>query len=111
MAKSVIEDCCELIRHRNNWLTTRGDESFQVLDVILLLLILLLLDDLVFPHSLGVRVKVSSVVCQLLLCQPDDVRAHSVQKILQAGLSYETFPQQAMQNHIPDARGLCQLSA
>ncbi len=63
-----------------------------MLDVILLLLILFLLDDLVFPHSLGVRVKVSSVVRQLLLCQPDDVRAHSIQEILQAGVSCEPCP-------------------
>lgn len=63
-----------------------------MLDVILLLLILLLLDDLVFPHSLGVCVKISSVVRQLLFCQPDDVRAHSVQEILQARESGEQPP-------------------
>ena len=84
-------DGCQSIEHRNDWLTTRGNESFQVLDVILLLLVLLLLDDLVFPHSFGVCVKISSVVRQLLLCQPDDVRAHSVQEILQAGGLCEPF--------------------
>jgi len=83
-----------------------------MLDVILLLLILLLLDDLVFPHSLGVRVKVSSVVRQLLLCQPDDVRAHSIQEILQAGLLYETFPSASNAKTYTRCKRLqCQLSA
>ena len=63
--------------------TTRRDKSLQVLDVILLLLILLLLNYLVLLDCLGVRVKVTSVVCQLLLCQPNNVRAHSIQEVLQ----------------------------
>lgn len=62
--------------------TTRRDEGLQVLDIILLLLILLLLDHLILLHCLGVCVKVTGIVCQLLLCQPDNVGAHSVQEIL-----------------------------
>lgn len=64
-------------------LTTRGDESFQVLDVILLLLILLLLDDFILLDCLGEGVVVTSVVGQLLLGQPDHVCAHTIQEILQ----------------------------
>lgn len=82
-----------------------------MLNVILLLLILLLLDDLVFPHSLGVRVKVSSVVCQLLLCQPDDVRAHAVQEILQAGVLCEPLPSASQAKASTRCKRLCHLSA
>ena len=63
--------------------TTRGDESFQVLDVILLLLILLLLDDFILLDGFAEGVVVTGVVCQLLLGQPNDVRAHTIQEVLQ----------------------------
>ena len=62
--------------------TTRGDEGLQVLDVILLLLILLLLNDFILLDSLAEGVVVTGVVGQLLLGQPDDVCAHTVQEIL-----------------------------
>ena len=62
-----------------------GDELLQVLDVILLLGVLLRLDDLVLLHRLLEGVVVTRVVGQLLLGQPDDVRAHAVQEILRAG--------------------------
>ena len=64
--------------------TARGDELLQVLDVILLLLVLLALDDLILLHRLAEGVVVTRVVRQLLLRQPDDVRAHPVQEILRA---------------------------
>lgn len=63
--------------------TTRGDESFQVLNVILLLLILLLLDDFILFDGFAEGVVVTGVVRQLLLCQPNDVRAHTIQEVLQ----------------------------
>ena len=63
--------------------TTRGDESFQVLDVILLLLVLLLLNDFILLDSFAEGIIVTGVVCQLLLGQPNDVRAHTIQEVLQ----------------------------
>ena len=75
--------CLQTIEPADAAPTTRGDESLQVLDVILLLLILLLLDDLILLHCLAEGVVVTSVVSQLLLSQPDDVRAHPVQEVLQ----------------------------
>lgn len=63
--------------------TTRGDESFQVLDVILLLLILLLLNDFILLDCLAEGIVVTGVICQLLLGQPNDVCADTIQKILQ----------------------------
>lgn len=65
-------------------LTTGGNECFQVLDIILLLLILLLLDDLILTYSLDEGIVVTSVVCELLLGQPDDMRTYTIQKVLQA---------------------------
>ena len=75
--------CLQTIEPADAAPTTRGDESLQVLDVILLLLILLLLDDLILLHCLAEGVVVTSVVSQLLLSQPDDVRAHPIQEVLQ----------------------------
>lgn len=63
--------------------TTRGDESFQVLDVILLLLVLFLLNDFILLDSFAEGIIVTGVVCQLLLGQPNDVRAHTIQEVLQ----------------------------
>lgn len=63
--------------------TTRGDESFQVLDVILLLLIFLLLNDFVLLDCLAEGVVVTSIICQLLLGQPNDVCAYTIQEVLQ----------------------------
>ena len=54
-----------------------------MLDVVLLLLILLLLDDLILLDCLAEGVIVASVVCQLLLSQPDDMRTHPIQEVLQ----------------------------
>ena len=63
--------------------TTRGNKSFQVLDVILFLLILLLLDDFILLHGFAEGVVVAGIVRQLLLGQPDDMRAHTIQEVLQ----------------------------
>lgn len=62
--------------------TTRGDEGFQVLDVILLLLVLLVLDDFVLLDCLAEGVIVTGVVGQLLLGQPNDVCAYTIQEVL-----------------------------
>ena len=54
-----------------------------MLDVILLFLVLLLLDNLILLDSLAKGVIVASIVRQLLLGQPNDMCAHSIQEILQ----------------------------
>mmetsp|Transcript_2580 Transcript_2580/g.4312 ORF Transcript_2580/g.4312 Transcript_2580/m.4312 type:complete len:464 (+) Transcript_2580:1224-2615(+) len=59
-----------------------GDELLDVLDVVLLLLVLLLLNDLLLRHRLQEGVVVTGVVRQSLVSQPDDVRAHAIQKVL-----------------------------
>ena len=53
-----------------------------MLDVILLLLVLLLLDDLILLNCLAECVIVTSVVGQLLLGQPNDVGAYTIQEVL-----------------------------
>ena len=62
--------------------TTRRDELLQVLDISLLFVVLLLLNNVVFFNSLDESIVVTGVVRQLLLRQPDDVRAHTVQEVL-----------------------------
>lgn len=62
--------------------TTRRDEGLQVLNVILLLFVLLLLNDFILLDCFAEGVVVTGVVRQLLLGQPNDVRAHTIQEVL-----------------------------
>ena len=78
--RSLVQQTAYADRTR---LTTGGNEGLEMLDVILLLLILLLLDNLVLSDRLDICVIVTRVVCQLLLCEPDDVGAHPIQEVLQ----------------------------
>jgi hypothetical protein len=48
----------------------------------LLLLVLLHLDHLVFSHRLAEGVVVAGVVRELLVGEPDDVRAHAIEEVL-----------------------------